>query len=97
MTSTLNELARTSAGVRRFVNERLIPLEAKVSEDDAIPADALAEMRALGCSGFRSRRSTAGLASRWRKSAARCSSSVAARRRSARPSAPMSASAAKGS
>jgi acyl-CoA dehydrogenase len=39
-------------GVRRFVNERLIPLEAKVAEDDAIPADALAEMRALGMFGL---------------------------------------------
>jgi acyl-CoA dehydrogenase len=39
-------------GVRRFVNERLIPLEAKVAEDDAIPADALAEMRALGLFGL---------------------------------------------
>ena len=39
-------------GVRRFVNDRLIPLEAKVSEDDAIPADALAEMRALGMFGI---------------------------------------------
>lgn len=39
-------------GVRRFVNERLIPLEAKVAEDDAIPTDALAEMRALGLFGI---------------------------------------------
>ncbi|HVK80954.1 MAG TPA: acyl-CoA dehydrogenase family protein [Verrucomicrobiae bacterium] len=39
-------------GVRRFVNERLIPLEAKVAEDDAIPADALAEMRELGLFGI---------------------------------------------
>ncbi|MEZ5961453.1 MAG: acyl-CoA dehydrogenase family protein [Hyphomonadaceae bacterium] len=39
-------------GVRRFVNERLIPLEARVAEDDAIPADALAEMRALGMFGI---------------------------------------------
>jgi acyl-CoA dehydrogenase len=39
-------------GVRRFVNERLIPLEPKVAEDDAIPADALAEMRALGMFGL---------------------------------------------
>lgn len=39
-------------GVRRFVNDRLIPLEAKVSEEDAIPADALAEMRALGLFGI---------------------------------------------
>ena len=38
--------------VRRFVDERLIPLEAKVAEDDAIPADALAEMRALGLFGL---------------------------------------------
>jgi acyl-CoA dehydrogenase len=39
-------------GVRRFVNDRLIPLEAKVADDDAIPADALAEMRALGLFGI---------------------------------------------
>ena len=38
--------------IRRFVNERLIPLEAKVSEDDAIPPEALAEMRALGMFGL---------------------------------------------
>ncbi len=48
-TETLNELL---AAVRRFVNERLIPLEAKVSEEDAIPEDALAEMRALGLFGL---------------------------------------------
>ncbi|MBW8813253.1 MAG: acyl-CoA dehydrogenase family protein [Caulobacterales bacterium] len=34
--------------VRRFVTERLRPLEAKVSEDDAIPQDVLDEMKALG-------------------------------------------------
>jgi len=38
--------------IRRFVNERLIPLEAQVSEDNAIPADALAEMAALGLFGI---------------------------------------------
>ena len=38
--------------IRRFVNERLIPLEAKVSEEDAIPADALQEMRDLGMFGL---------------------------------------------
>ena len=38
--------------IRRFVNERLIPLEAKVAADDAIPADALEEMRALGLFGL---------------------------------------------
>ena len=36
-------LGQLLEAIRRFVNERLIPLEAKVSEDDAIPADALAE------------------------------------------------------
>jgi acyl-CoA dehydrogenase len=46
---TLDQLL---AAIRRFVNERLIPLEAKVSEDDAVPADALAEMRALGLFGL---------------------------------------------
>ncbi|MGD9982408.1 MAG: acyl-CoA dehydrogenase family protein [Hyphomonadaceae bacterium] len=46
---TFNQLLEA---VRRFVNERLIPLEAKVAEDDAIPADALAEMRALGMFGL---------------------------------------------
>lgn len=46
---TLSDLLTT---LRRFVDERLIPLEAKVAEDDAIPADALAEMRALGLFGL---------------------------------------------
>jgi acyl-CoA dehydrogenase len=46
---TLSQLLET---VRRFVDERLIPLEAKVAEDDAIPADALAEMRTLGLFGL---------------------------------------------
>jgi acyl-CoA dehydrogenase len=45
-------LEQLLSAIRRFVNERLIPLEAKVSEDDAIPADALAEMRALGLFGL---------------------------------------------
>ncbi len=38
--------------VRRFVTERLRPLEAKVSEDDAIPDDVLEEMKALGLYGL---------------------------------------------
>jgi len=45
-------LAPLLDALRRFVNERLIPLEAKVAEDDAIPADALAEMKALGLFGL---------------------------------------------
>lgn len=48
-TETLNQLL---TALRRFVDERLIPLEAKVAENDSIPADALAEMRALGLFGL---------------------------------------------
>jgi acyl-CoA dehydrogenase len=40
------------SAIRRFVDERLIPLEPKVAEEDAIPAEALAEMRALGLFGL---------------------------------------------
>ncbi len=39
-------------GVRRFVAERLRPIEAQVAEDDAIPEAVLAEMRALGLYGL---------------------------------------------
>jgi acyl-CoA dehydrogenase len=39
-------------GVRRFVTERLRPLEAEVAEADAIPDAVLAEMRALGLFGL---------------------------------------------
>src|ERR1700755_616151 len=46
---TIEELL---SAIRRFVNERLIPLAAKVAEDDAIPADALLEMKALGLFGL---------------------------------------------
>jgi acyl-CoA dehydrogenase len=38
--------------VRRYVTERLRPLEAKVSEDDAIPAEVLEEMKGLGLYGL---------------------------------------------
>jgi acyl-CoA dehydrogenase len=38
--------------VRRFVSERLRPLEAQVSEDDAIPEDVIAEMKAMGLFGL---------------------------------------------
>ena len=38
--------------VRRFVTERLRPLEAQVEEDDAIPADVVREMRELGLYGL---------------------------------------------
>ena len=38
--------------VRRFVEQRLRPIEAKVAEDDAIPADVIGEMKALGLYGL---------------------------------------------
>ena len=39
-------------GVRRFVSERLRPLEAQVSADDAIPDEVIEEMKALGLFGL---------------------------------------------
>ena len=39
-------------GVRRFVAERLRPLESKVAEDDAIPDDIVGAMRDLGLFGL---------------------------------------------
>jgi acyl-CoA dehydrogenase len=38
--------------VRRFVAERLRPLEAKVAEDDAMPDDVIEEMKELGLYGL---------------------------------------------
>jgi acyl-CoA dehydrogenase len=38
--------------VARFVAERLRPLEAQVAEDDAVPDDVIAEMKALGLYGL---------------------------------------------
>lgn len=35
-------------GIRRFVDEKLIPREAEVAEADAIPADVLEGMREMG-------------------------------------------------
>ena len=46
------ELQDLLATVRRFVNERLIPLEKRVAEEDAIPADTIAEMARLGLFGM---------------------------------------------
>ena len=48
-TETRDQLIDT---VRRFVAERLRPLEAQVAEDDLIPDDIIAEMRALGLYGL---------------------------------------------
>ncbi|HEX4533458.1 MAG TPA: acyl-CoA dehydrogenase family protein, partial [Rhizomicrobium sp.] len=38
--------------VRRFVRETCMPLEAKVSEDDRVPDEVIAGMRALGLFGL---------------------------------------------
>lgn len=40
------------AAVRRFVTERLRPIEAQVAEDDAVPDDVVAEMKAMGLYGL---------------------------------------------
>lgn len=45
----LNQLLGT---ISRFVRDRLIPLEAKVAEEDAIPDDLVEEMKALGLFGL---------------------------------------------
>jgi acyl-CoA dehydrogenase len=46
---TLNALIDT---VRRFVRERLVPLEARVAHEDRIPPDVIGEMRELGLFGM---------------------------------------------
>src|SRR5882672_186256 len=46
---TLEQLLAT---VRRFVQARLVPNEQRVADDDAIPADIVAEMRTLGLFGL---------------------------------------------
>jgi acyl-CoA dehydrogenase len=40
------------AAVRRFVDGRLVPLEAQVDADDAVPPEVVAEMRDLGLFGL---------------------------------------------
>jgi acyl-CoA dehydrogenase len=46
---TLGQLLRT---LESFVRERLVPLEAEVAEQDRIPADVIAEMKAMGLFGM---------------------------------------------
>ena len=38
--------------VRRFVNERCIPIEAKVGEEDEVPQEIVEEMKSLGLFGL---------------------------------------------
>ncbi len=46
---TLNQFTST---LERFVSERLIPLEAQVSEEDQIPAEVIGEMKEIGLFGM---------------------------------------------
>ena len=46
---TLNQLLDT---ISRFVRERLVPNEERIAEDDAIPAEIVAEMKQLGLFGL---------------------------------------------
>ncbi len=48
-TETMDQLLET---VRRFVRERLIPIEASVGDDDKVPDDVIGEMRGLGLFGL---------------------------------------------
>jgi acyl-CoA dehydrogenase len=48
-TETRDQLLET---VRRFVREKCIPIEAKVSEEDRVPDSVIAEMRELGLFGL---------------------------------------------
>jgi acyl-CoA dehydrogenase len=45
-------LSQLLAAVGKFVSERLVPAEARVAEEDAIPDDIAEEMRALGLFGL---------------------------------------------
>jgi acyl-CoA dehydrogenase len=45
-------LAGLIDGIRRFVNERLLPIEAEVADHDEIPGEVVAEMRRLGLFGL---------------------------------------------
>ena len=52
MTLDAETRAHLIEGVRRFVTERLRPIEAKVAEENAIPEAILSEMRQLGLYGL---------------------------------------------
>ena len=45
-------LAQLTEAVSKFVDERLIPLEAKVAEEDKIPDTVISEMADLGLFGL---------------------------------------------
>jgi acyl-CoA dehydrogenase len=45
-------LAELLAALRRFVRERLLPLEAQVADEDAVPTEVVGEMAAMGLFGL---------------------------------------------
>ena len=47
-----HSFAELTTAVRRFTRDRLVPLEAKVSHDDAVPEEVVQEMRELGLFGI---------------------------------------------
>ena len=82
--------------VRRFVAERLRPLEEQVAEDDEVPDEIVREMREMGLFGLSIPEEYGGLGlTMSEEMPASPSSSAAPRPPSAPPSAPMSASAAR--
>ena len=84
------------ATVRRFVRETCVLLEAKVAEDDRVPDDVIAEMRALGLFGISIPEEYGGSRRfRWRKRFWSRWSLAILRRPSVPSSVPMSASAAR--
>ena len=68
---TLNHLIET---VRRFVENRLIPLESQVAEDDCIPDHIINEMRELGLFGLTIPETYGGLRSEERRVGKECRS-----------------------
>ena len=54
---TLNQFVDS---VRRYVRDRLVPLEMQVAEEDRIPDDVIDELKELGLFGLSIRRSSAG-------------------------------------
>jgi acyl-CoA dehydrogenase len=46
---SLQDLIR---GVRRFVQQRLVPLEERVAEEDQVPPEVVEEMKELGLFGL---------------------------------------------
>ena len=79
--TTLEALLDT---IRKFVRERLVPLEAQVAREDRIPEAIVAEMRELGLFGMTIPEQYGGLGLSTKKSVLRSWNWAKRRRRSAR-------------